>query len=877
MKITDLKCEYLKNPLGIDTVNPRLSWILKSEQRGQYQTAYQILVASSIELLNSGEADLWDSGKVESDQTNQIEYAGIKLKPRQECFWKVRVWDKNNKVSNFSDIGYWEVGLLDSLDYQDTNRPAWSAKWIGFPEIETPMFRKKFTAKKNIRRARAYICGLGYYELYLNGKKVGNHVLDPAQTDYEQNAFYVVYDIKEQLESGDNILGIILGNGWYNQNIVWGQGFSYGKPGVICQLMIDYDDGGSQIIGTDGTFKVTASPILNNNIYAGEEYDARLEIKDWLDGNFDDSDWKNAKWISDRSPLLRSQIIPAIKKIKTIKPVSLSQPKHGVFVYDMGQNFSGWAKIKITASEGTVITLKFAERLFDNGMIDPSTTGPAATKVVQTDTYICKGNGEEIWEPRFTYHGFRYVEMTGLPTEAELNNIEGIVVHTAVESSGKFICSDEMINKIQKAALWTELTNLHGIPTDCPHRERCGWLGDALITTEMTIYNFDMALFWSKFLEDINTTRRGELPQNIAPGKRLCGAKPDWQMAYILVPWFLYLYYGDKRILRRHYSGMKQLMDHLKSVSENYIVPDGFGDWCEPGNIFFPENTDPLITTTAFYYYSSKIMSKIANTLEDQEQNYDKLSSKIKSAFIEKFYNKKTKTFGSQCADSIALQFNLIPEECEQGIADSLSKDIMEKHNCHFSTGIFGIRYLYWALANFGYEKETLKLINQTTAPSLGHTFSLGATTLWERIPIDDEAAKLCKASLNHPMQGGFTAWFYQGLGGIEPDPENPGFKHFFLRPQLTAELEFAEVEFNSARGLISSKWKNESGNFQWRIKIPVNSSATVYFPSDKPDKIFINGKSILELSDIELIEATGKRCVFKLHSGEYNFERNNN
>jgi len=540
----------------------------------------------------------------------------------------------------------------------------------------------------------------------------------------------------------------------------------------------------------------------------------------------------------------------------------------------MGQNFSGWAKIKITAPRDTIITLKFAERLFDNGMIDPSTTGPAATKVVQTDTYICKGKDEEIWEPRFTYHGFRYVEMTGLPGEPTLDNIEGIVVHTAVESSGKFICSDEMINKIQKTALWTELTNLHGIPTDCPHRERCGWLGDALITAEMTIYNFDMALFWAKFLEDINTTRRGELPQNIAPGKRLCGAKPDWQMAYILVPWFLYLYYGDKRILEQHYVGMKQLMDHLESISENHIVPDGFGDWCEPGNILFPENTDPLITTTAFYFYSAKIMSRIAEIMEDKNQDYDQLATKIKPAFIKKFYNKKKKTFGSQCADSIALKFNLVPEGGEQTIADSLSKNIMEKYNCHFSTGIFGIRYLYQILANFGYEKEALKLINQTTAPSLGHTFSLGATTLWERIPLNDEAAKLCKASLNHPMQGGFTAWFYQGLGGIELDPENPGFKHFFLKPQLTDELDFVEVEFNSIRGLISSMWKNEDNKFKWQIIIPVNCSATVYFPSDSMNRIFIDSKCIKELSDIELIEKAGNYCVFKLPSGEYNFER---
>ena len=871
IEIQKLKCEYLDNPLGIDILNPRLSWILESDQRGQYQTAYQIHVAGSIEQLNAGKADLWDSGKVVSGITSQIEYAGAELKPLQECFWKVCVWDRDGKVSDSSEPAFWEMGLLDSLDYQDKNRPAWLAKWIGFPEIQTPMFRKQFAAKKNIRRARAYICGLGYYELYLNGKKVGDHVLDPAQTDYEQRAFYVVYDILDLLKSGDNALGIILGNGWYNQDIVWGKGLNYGKPGVICQLMIDYDNGETEIIGSDGTFKITASPILNNNVYAGEEYDARLEINGWSEPEFDDSDWQNAKWISDLSPVLKSQIIPAIKKIKTLKPISVNQPKPGAFVYDMGQNFSGWVKLKIEASAGTIVQLRFAERLFDDGMIDPSTTGPSATKVVQTCTYICKGDGEEIWEPRFTYHGFQYVELTGLPFEPSLETIEGIVVHTAVETSGKFNCSDKMINKIQEAALWTELTNLHGLPTDCPHCERCGWLGDALITAEMTIFNFDMALFWSKFIEDIETTRRGGLPQNIAPGKRLCGAKPDWQMAFILVPWYLYVYYGDKRILQQHYDGMKLLMDHFKNMSEEYTLPDGFGDWCEPGNIW-PGSTDPLLTTTAFYYHVAEIMKNVAVVLEDNKQNYNELSSNIKSAFIKKFYDKNKKTFGSQCADSMALRFDLVPEGCGQSIADSMAKDVMEKHDCHFSTGIFGIRYLYWALANYGYEKEAVQLINQTTAPSLGHIFSLGATTIWERIPSDDEMAKLCKSSLNHPMQGGFTAWFYQGICGIEADPENPAFKHFFLRPQLTKNLTFAEAEFNSIHGLILSKWSNENDEFHWKIVVPVNSSATVYFPALEMSEIFDNGKPLTECSDVEFIKKEGKNCVFKICSGKYDF-----
>ena len=870
MKIKNLKCEYLENPLGIDSENPRLSWILESNNRNQVQSAYQVVVASSKEKLEADEADLWDSGKIESDKTNHIKYDGKLLEARQQCFYKVRVWDGNKKVTAFSDIAFWEMGLMDSLYLYNKNRPVFSAKWIGFPEIETPLLRKKFVLKKGIKRARAYICGLGYYELFLNGKKVGNHVLDPAQTDYDQKAFYVVYDISEMLRTGDNAVGIILGNGWYNQNIVWGKGFSYGKPGVVCQLMIDYDDGKTDIIESDGTFKVAASPILNNNVYAGEEYDARLEIDGWADVDFDDTDWKNAKWVGELSPLQKSQMLPPIKKIKKIKPVKVSQPKKDVFVYDMGQNFSGWVKLKVNAPEGTVVKLKFVERLFDNGMIDTSTTGDFATKVVQTDTYICKGNGEEKWEPKFTYHGFQFVELTGLPYEPSLETIEGIVVHTAVKTSGKFYCSNKMINKIQKAALWTELTNLHGVPTDCPHRERCGWLGDVLVTAEMTNFNFDMALFWTKYIEDIETTRRGGLPQNIAPGKRLCGAKSDWQMAYILAPWFLYLYYGDKKILEQHYDGMKLLMKHFSDISNQFLLPDGYGDWCEPGN-FLPENTDPILTTTAFYYHVAEIMSQIAAVLDDDTQEFDQLSSEIKTAFIKKFYKEDDRTFGSQCADSMALNFKLFPKNDEEKIAKNLMENVMQKYDCHFSTGIFGQRFLYWALANYGYEKETLQLLNQTTAPSHGHIFSAGATTLWERIPISEKDLNPEDASWNHPMQAGFVVWFYQGIGGIIPDPENPGFKHFYLRPQLTTILDFAETEFDSVQGLISSNWKNENEKFQWEIKVPVNSSATVYFPATNMNEIFENEKSINGISEFEFIKQDGKNCVFKICSGEYN------
>jgi len=789
-----------------------------------------------------------------------------------QYFWKIRVWDKEDEVSSYSDPAFWGMGLMDSIDYDDRNRPAWSAKWIAFPELQTPIFRKKFTLKKQVKRARAYICGLGYYELYLNGVKVGDYVLDPAQTDYDQRAFYVTYDIQDYLNSTNNAVGIILGNGWYNQDIAWKEAnFSYGNPGVICQLVVDYTDGSHEIIETDGTWKVAKSPILNNNIYVGEEYDALLEIDGWSKPGIDDTAWENAKWNVNCTPLTISQQIPPIKKIKTITPVDITNPFEGGYIFDMGQNFAGWARLKVKAPAGTIIKLRFAEILNNNGTLDCSTTGDWATDVVQTDTYICKGDGLEIWEPRFTYHGFQYVEMTGLPYEPTLDNIEGIVVNTAVHQTGKFKCSDSMFNKIHEAAIWTQLSNLHGIPTDCPHRERCGWLGDAHLIADMTIYNFDMALFWKKFIDDIETTRRGKTPFEIAPGKRLCGANPDWQVAFIILPWEMYLYYGDIKVLREHYDGMNFLMENLQEKSKGGIISEGYGDWCAPGNIG-PKKTPVSLTTTAYYYYAATIMCNITSALkiEKDEKKYLRLSKKIKSAFIEKFYDDDCKTFGSQCSNALALYFGLVPLDHEQQVADNLAKDIMETHNCHITTGILGSRFLYSVLSCYGHGDVAIQLLNQTTEPSVGHMFSLGATTIWEKVATPGRLDCFGNFSLSHPMQAAFTAWFYQEVGGIEPDPRMPGFKHFILKPQLTNELNSAEVEFDSIHGKIKSIWRNEKDKFHWCFTVPANTTATVYVPAEKPEMIHEQNVPVCEIETMTFIRQEKGYAVFETQSGQY-------
>jgi len=1045
-----LKCEYCKNPIGIDVVQPRLSWVLKpagKKTRSLYQTAYQILVGSSPEILSSDRGDMWDSGKVFSNENSQIRYAGKPLKSTMRCWWKVRVWDQKNRISAWSKPAFWEMGLLEQKDwsgakwigidwqprvpegtedipvgdwiwhpefrghqtvylrqyldiksglritsarvrmavyacgsiyingkhigdcgtllyttdfditselkpgrntiliqanswqnmntwqasagvlfgllvrYEDGSTEkilsdsSWSAseetpgewkgidyepkKWVNAkvvlkygdapwgrlpvaPEpFPSPLFRKVFELKKSIRQARAYICGLGYYEFYLNGKKVGDNVLDPGQTNYEHYAFYVTYDITGYLKKGKNAAGIMLGNGWYNQDLVWG-GLVYGKPGAICLIKVSYSDNSTETIVSDQTWKVAEGPITFNNVYAGERYDARKEIPDWAKPGLDDSGWKNAILREPLTPRLVAQSIPPIKRMGNIRPVKITSPKPGVWIFDMGQNFAGWVKLRVRAPAGTAIRLRFTEVLYPDGTIDSNSTGVFATGVVQTDCYICKGEKEEVWEPRFTYHGFRYVEMTGFPGRPNLDMIEGVVVHTSVEKNGSFACSNNLINRIHKTALWTELSNLHSIPTDCPHRERCGWLGDAHVSAEMTIYNFDMAQFWTKYMNDIETslgqggsTATGKpaspgIPCNISTGKRTCGeARPDWGSAIAQIPWYMYLYYRDTDVFAHHYPHIKRWVDYLTAMAKDNIVEDGFGDWCPPGDNTAMECPPPL-TSTALYYFDALLLSKMAKLLGKKEdaQNYANLASAIKTAFIKKFFNQQENTFGCQTADAIALYLDLVPEGKYKEIAESLNRDVLEKHKGHMSTGILGSRHLYWALSNYGYDSTAFGILTKTDFPGFAYMFSQGATTFWEAlVPASKDGVKPV-FSFNHPMQGGFDAWFYYGVVGISPVAEEPGFRKIVLNPHLVNELKWVKAIYDSINGRIVSEWENRKNKFKWHILIPPNTSARVLVPAEDRSSVSEKGK----FKGVKFLGMEDGRAVYEIGSGEYDF-----
>ncbi len=880
----DLVCEYTTNPSVIESQHPHLSWKLKSNERNQVQTSYEILVSSSEDKLERGIADVWSSGIVNSAQSQHVIYNGPLLHTGNKYYWRVRVGDKHSNISPWSETASWEMGLLNPGD--------WKGEWIGYETETAPLFRKEFSIKKSVQRATAYICGLGYYELRVNGKKISDHVLDPGQTDYELRAFYVVHDVTRNLIQGHNALGVELGNGFYNQTAVnsahfgWGD-VVYGKPRFIAQVHIRFNDGSDTLIVSDTGWKASEGPTTFNNVYVGDFYDARLEQDGWDMAGFNDSGWDQAIPMDSPGRKLVSQKLQPIKSMQTLRPVKIDNTRQGVYVYDMGQNFAGWAKLNLKAPEGTEITLRYSEEIFENGDINLASCGGYATFVVQTDKYICKGSGEkEVWEPHFTYHGFRYVEMTGYPGTPALDNLEGKVVYSSLEKTGSFSCSDTMFNKVHKAAWWTLTSNIHSILEDCPHREKCGWLGD--IMPEVLMLNLDAPLLVSKIERDIETSRLEQkpgkkndgpvdyegIPWDVSPGRRVGGHAADWCSKYIQLPWFMYLYYGDISLAEEHWEGMTRFMTHLGNIAKDHIIYEGYGDMFQPGSIM-PKNPPNELTTSALYYYNCIIMASLARVLEyeDEAMKYENLSIKIKEAFNEKFYDQEKNWYGSQTATAMAIEFGLVPGKDVSMAAKELARDIMENHNGHFSTGQMGGRYLHEALSRNGYGHIAKIILNQTTYPSIGYLFAKGATTFWEswgEEEIDENSSGV--RSRNHPFQSGCDDWFFKGVGGINPDPENPGFKNIILKPELTGCLTAAQTSYQSIYGIIRSNWEMKNGDFTWYVSVPVNCTADVFLPATEPVNIFESGSPLKDSKDVEIIGISGNFVHCHIGSGDYQF-----
>ena len=844
MTVTRLRCEYLVNPLGIDVDTPRLSWMLQGTGFGTRQTAYQVQTAGALSAFDEGGV-LWDSGKVASDQSIQVPYGGRPLASRERVYWRARFWDGEGEPTGWSEVAWFEMGLLSPDD--------WVADWIeqrpadGRPDA-APLFRRDFRVEGRVARARAYVCGLGYHEFYLNGEKVGGNVLEPAQTDYHRRALYVVHDITDCLREGDNTAGLWVGDGWFNQTRVYGH-MSYGSPCAIAQIEITFDDGTVRQVVTDAQWRAGQGPVLEHNVHLGETYDARREVPGWAAPGFDDSAWPSVAVRTNPTALLQVQMMPGIRRIEEIRPLAVTEPEAGVYIVDMGQNFAGWARLRVRGEEGQRIHLRFAEVLNPEGRLDPRSTG-----VPQADTYFCRGEGLETWEPRFTYHGFRYVELTGLSEPPGLDTLTGIVVHSAVRPVGTFTCGDPMLNRIHETALWTQRSNLHGVPTDNPHRERCGWLGDSHVVAEMTLFNFDMPLVWIKYLRDIETSLIGGVaPTYVAPGQGNPGpASADWASALTQLPWYVYVYHGDKSVLAEHYGSCARWLEQVRSqwLDEDLIHRHvgwnkGIGDWIPPGGNDQIDTPVPL-TSTALVYLDHTLMARMARVLDKpgEARFYADFAARQKDSFNTVFYDREHHTYGSQTGNAMALRFGLVPVGDEEKVAQRLAHDVRESAGGHLTTGTLGTRHLLGQLSRFGHGDEAIDILKKEDYPSIGHLFTLGATTLWEHWGEQSEPGAIRpEDSRNQAMRGSFDAWFYDGLCGIQHDPEQPGFKHFFVRPCFAGQLDHASAEYESPHGTIRSSWRRSETSVCCHITVPANTTATLYPPDCRFDSLQVNDR----------------------------------
>ncbi len=887
-----LKCEYLTNPICVDKKKPRFSWLLEHEKRNQKQSAYRLLVASNGETIQADKGDMWDTGKVISDIYFNIPFNGTELESDRMYFWKVKWWDKNGQESSFSNTNYFGTAL-----YYETD---WKAKWITraeftdkdnlkklqyksggrgligrIREVHAIYLRKEFKANKIIQSAKAFVCGLGYYEFRLNGEKISDIILDPAQTDYKKLALYSTFDITERLQE-NNAVGVIIGNGRCIKL------FKYDFPKLLLQINIHYQDGSSEIIQSDGSWKIFEGPIRENGIYYGELYDARLEIPGWDSPNFDDSTWSNAVEVSGHK--LVSQMMEPIKITKEIKPKTLYSPEPGMYIYDFGQNFTGFCRLKVKGPRGSRVQLRFSEITYHDGTLNTATNGNAPAN----DTYILKGEGEEIFEPHFTYHGFRYVEMTGFPGVPTLDTLEGLFFHSNVKSIGSFSCSNQLINHIHNNILWGQLSNLMSIPTDCPQRdERQGWMGDAQLVVEEAILNFDMARFYTKYLRDIKLCqkRNGSLSDVVPPYWRIYPADPAWGTAYITIAWYLYYYYNDTQVLEEHYDSMKMYVDYLNTnANDNLFTMGKYGDWCPPCAIV-SRRTPIELTSSWYHYHDTLYLSKIAKILNKKEdfEEYLKKAEMIKEAFNQRFFSQSYSSIKlsgadftkSQTSNILPLYLNMVPENRRIFVLETLINCIKEEYDYHFNTGIVGTRYIFDVLTNNGYPEILYKMVTQTSFPGYGYMIREGATTLWERW---EKLEGPGMNSHNHIMLGSVDSWFYKCLAGI--NASEPGWRKIIIKPYIPKDMDYASGSTLTVRGRVFSSWEKLGNSLRFVVQIPIGVVAQVALSMKKEQSSIREGSQVIwkrgDLSsnneDIKFNKLDEDKVIFEIGSGFYDF-----
>lgn len=894
--VYSLKCENKNYPRGVDNQQPHLGWTLSSNQRGCLQTAYRVLVAADSSQLQKNNGNIWDSGKVLSDQSIQVEFTGKKLSSVKTYYWKVIVWDNHGNVSGWSKPAKWQMGILNAADWK-------GAQWIGYnkmpdslrivPAIDNPgdsrwnkgndilpLLRKDFKINKQVKKATVFITGLGQFELSLNGKKIGDHFLDPGWTQYTQHALYVTFNITRQLKTGDNVFGVMLGNGFY---YVPGDRYhklksAYGYPKMICRTVIEYTDGTTGNMISDNSWKAAPGPVTFSSIYGGEDYDARLAQQGWDAPGFNDHNFKQAV-IVNGPPLLESQQEEPLKILDQFAVKKLTQPKPGVWVYDMGQNASAIPFIKVRGKRGAVVKITPAELLDDKGLALQAAVGAPVYF-----NYTLKGKGDEAWHPQFMYYGFRYIQVEGAAPDKERNkadlpiiiDLKSLHTRNAAATIGAFNCSNTLFNKTFKLIDWAIKSNTVSVFTDCPHREKLGWLEEAHLVGSSIRYNYDIATLCKKVIRDMmhSQTSDGLIP-DIAPEYVQFGGgfrdSPEWGSNGVIMPWYVYQWYGDKQVLAESYDMMTRYVAYLEKKSKNHILYFGLGDWYDlgPRDLGPSQLTPGGITSTAIYYYDLTLISKIATILgkEGDAKKYEALSLQVKKVYNDTFFNKQTYQYGtgSQTANAISIFMGLVDEADKPKVLANLIKDI-RNHNNGITAGDIGYRYLLRVLDEAGRSDVIFDMNNRSDVPGYGYQIAHGATSLtesWQGNRI---------SSNNHFMLGHLMEWFYSGLGGISSDTGSTAFKHIIIRPEPVGDVKHVKVNFLSPYGTIANDWTKTDQLFVMDLVTPANTQSIIYLPAKVNSVIKESGKNVKDGNHIKFIKFENGKAVLEVGAGKYSF-----
>ncbi len=868
VKVEHLQCEHMECPMGVDASAPRLSWQMNDPRQGARQKAYRILVGTdSLDVL-SGNGNDWNTGKIKSDLM-LVSYSGKALQPFTRYYWNVKTWDKDGNPVK-SPVTAFETGFMQT--------GTWKGNWISDGHDKdykpAPYFRKVFDLTKKIKSARAYIAVGGLYELYINGKKTGNHRLDPMYTRFDRRTLYVTYDVTSQLQQGKNAIGVILGNGWYNHQstAVWNFHLApwRARPTFCMDIRIVYEDGSVETVTSGKSWKTSAGPIVFNSIYTGEHYDARLEQPGWNTVDFDDSRWKGVSIRLAPSLRIVAQVLYPIRNVELVPARSVVRINDSTYVFDLGRNISGVTRFTVEGLAGTMFRLKHGERLYPNGRVDLSNIAglyrPSDDQdPFQTDIFILGGTGKETFMPHFNYKGFQYVEVTcSRPIVLTKENLAAYFMHSDVPPAGQVNSSNPTINKIWRATNNSYLSNLFGYPTDCPQREKNGWTGDANIAIETGLFNFDGITIYEKWLADHRDEQQpnGVLPAIIPTGGWGYGGNgngPDWTSTVAIIPWNVYLFYGDSKLLADCYGNIKHYVDHVSDLSPSGLTSWGLGDWSPV------KSKSPVELTSSIYYFTdASILARAAKLFgkQDDYEKYSALALKIKDAINEKYLNKETGVYGkgTQTELSVPLYWGLVPDGLKGKVAGNLAKRV-EKDQLHIDVGLLGSKAILNALSENGYADIACKVASQETYPSWGWWIANGATTLFENWALL-EAKK--GGSLNHIMFGEISAWMYKALGGIHPDPDHPGFKNIILKPNFPVGLDHFESSHQSPFGMIVSKWKKHDGTIFYSVTIPANSTASLFI--SQPFELKLPGGKLKR-------QVHQEKGFVSLEAGTYEFE----